>query len=119
MVTRVYMQPARLFLERLHRRRELVARPEAAVLFYVPLLLVQAHGCIWEPQRYLTALVEHLSSTPPWDYYWRRHGGADFVFFTTQDMVRGLPSLLAPRFAPCAYPRPSSATGLHRTGDTR
>ena len=76
----------RLFLERLHRRHELVARPEEAVLFYVPVMLTQMHGCLWEPQRHLDALVHYLRTTPPFDFYWNRHEGADFVFFTTQDM---------------------------------
>ena len=97
-------EASRLFLERLHRRRELVARPEEAVLFYVPLLLVQAHGCIWEPQRYLAALVEYFSTTPPWDFYWRRHRGADFVFFTTQDMVCSHAAKITTR----CDPRPSA-----------
>ena len=79
-------EASRIFLERLHRRRQLVARPEDAVLFYVPVLLTQLHGCLWEPQRYLNALVHFLRTTPPFDFYWNRHDGADFVFFTTQDM---------------------------------
>ena len=40
-------EAARLFLERLHRRREIVASPEDATLFYVPVLFTQMHGCLW------------------------------------------------------------------------
>ena len=76
----------RLFLERLHRHAHLVSRPEGAALFYVPVLFAQMHGCLWESQRYLNALVDFLRATPPFAYYWRRRGGADHVFFTTQDM---------------------------------
>ena len=118
----------RIFLERLHRHGHVVARPEHAVLFYVPVMFTQSnacatieptssghrrgamtvtkavelrttertlvscgcavHGCLWEPQRYLDALVDFLRSTPPFDFYWNRHRGADHVFFTTQDMGR-------------------------------
>ena len=40
----------RLFLERMHRRRELVPRPEQAALFYVPVLFTQMHGCLCAPE---------------------------------------------------------------------
>lgn len=29
-------------------------------------------SCRWEPQRYLDALVEFLSTTPPFAFYWKR-----------------------------------------------
>ncbi|KAL1518793.1 hypothetical protein AB1Y20_003073 [Prymnesium parvum] len=79
-------EASRLFLERLHSRGHLVARPEEAALFFVPVLFTQMHGCLWEPQSYLDALLDYLRSTPPFDYFWNRHGGADHVFFTTQDL---------------------------------
>ena len=40
-------EASRLFLEKLHDRREIVARPEEATLFYVPVLFTQMHGCLW------------------------------------------------------------------------
>ena len=52
------------------------------------MLLAQMHGPLWEPQRYLDALVDFLRVTPPFNFYWKRHRGADHVFFTTQDMGR-------------------------------
>ena len=45
-------------------------------------MLVQQGGNLWQPQQFLTAVVEHLRHAHPW---WNRTGGADHVFFTTQD----------------------------------
>ena len=82
---RVY-EAARIFLQRLHARNDIVARPEEAALYLVPIPFVQMHGCLWEPQRFLVHLIEYISRTPPFSTYWERHGGADHVFFTTQDL---------------------------------
>ncbi|KAL1521204.1 hypothetical protein AB1Y20_022755 [Prymnesium parvum] len=73
----------RRFLALLHAANATVARPDAAALFLVPLLLTQKDGNLHPPHDYLGALVAHLAAAHP---YWRRHGGADHVFFTTQDL---------------------------------
>ena len=71
----------RVFLERLHRRGDVISDPEEAALFVVPLLLTQKAGNLWPPQAYLASVVESLRLRYP---FWNRSAGSDHVFFTTQ-----------------------------------
>jgi len=48
----------------------------------VPVMLVQLGGNLWQPQKFLTAIVQYLRHRHP---FWNRTRGADHVFFTTQD----------------------------------
>ena len=56
--------------------------PSAAAIFFVPVMLVQVRGNLWEPYTFLERVVRHLQFAYPW---WNRSNGADHVFFTTQD----------------------------------
>ena len=73
----------RVFLSQLLARKDaVVSDPEAAVLFLVPVMLVQVRGNLWKPYTFLDRVVRHLRLAHPW---WNRSNGADHVFFTTQD----------------------------------
>ena len=72
-----------VFLERAHSRGHLVAEPEGAALFVVPILISQVFGNLVETQPYLEAVIRTVRTTFP---FWNRSAGADHIFFTTQDM---------------------------------
>ena len=73
----------RVFLSQLLARKDaVVSDPSAAAIFFVPVMLVQVRGNLWEPYTFLERVVRHLQFAYPW---WNRSNGADHVFFTTQD----------------------------------
>jgi hypothetical protein len=75
---------SRLFLELLHSRQDsIVADPEEATLFFVPLLPVHIGANLWDPRSLLALVARFVSRKYPW---WNRTRGADHVFFTTQDL---------------------------------
>jgi hypothetical protein len=74
----------RVFLEMLHARQDsLVADPEKAALFFVPIMLNQMKDNVWEARRFLTSVVDWLRIQRP---FWNRTNGADHIFFTGQDL---------------------------------
>ena len=74
----------RVFLEMLHQRHDaLVANPEEATLFLIPVMLTQMRDSLWEAKRFLPALQGYIQARYP---YWNRSGGSDHYFFTGQDM---------------------------------
>ena len=75
----------RVFAELLHARRDaIVADPEDAALFFVPLMPVHIGSNLWDPRHYFTWTVRYISRKYP---YWNRTNGADHFFFTTQVCV--------------------------------
>ena len=81
--TRVGMfYTSKLFLELLHSRKDsIVADPDMASLFFVPLLPVHIGTNLWDPRQLFARVVRFISRKYP---YWNRTQGADHVFFTTQ-----------------------------------
>ncbi|KAL1525144.1 hypothetical protein AB1Y20_020015 [Prymnesium parvum] len=74
----------RLFVELLHSRRDaIVSNPDEAVLFFVPVVPNHIGGNLWDPRQYLAHVVRFIASRYP---FWNRTGGADHIFFTSQDM---------------------------------
>lgn len=74
----------RVFVEMLHARGDaLVADPESAALFFIPVMLMQMRDSLWEAKRFLPAVIHHISSRYP---FWNRSNGADHYIFTGQDM---------------------------------
>ncbi|KAL1499563.1 hypothetical protein AB1Y20_011764 [Prymnesium parvum] len=74
----------RAFLQQLHARRDaIVADPEEAALFFVPVQLDLMGGNLWDPSSFLEKVVRWIAHRLP---FWNRTQGADHVFFTTQDM---------------------------------
>ena len=63
--TRGVFEASRVFLEQLHSRRHLVADPSEAQLFFVPVLLSQTHGNLWEPMAFLASVVHYLAHRFP------------------------------------------------------
>jgi len=73
-----------MFLEMLHRRQDaVVSDPNHASLFFVPMLLTQRVGNLFEGQHLLLRVVQHIRSAFP---FWNRTNGRDHFFFTTQDL---------------------------------
>lgn len=76
----------RVYLEALHANRDsLVADPEQAALFFIPVMLTQMRDSLWEARRFLPEIVHWIRANFP---FWNRTGGADHYVFTGQDMVR-------------------------------
>ena len=74
----------RVYLEVLHSRRDaLVADPEDAALFFIPVMLSQMANSLWEGREFLTATVNWIRGRYP---FWNRTGGADHYIFTGQDL---------------------------------
>jgi hypothetical protein len=71
----------RLLLEMLHSRRQVTTDADKAALFFVPVMLVQMGGNLWQPQRFLAQVVSYIQQRYP---FWNRTGGTDHVFITTQ-----------------------------------
>ena len=70
-------------LEQLLRRRDaVVADPEEAALFFVPVMVMQMAGDLWHPYKFLERIVAHVSLAYP---FWNRSAGTDHVFFLTTD----------------------------------
>lgn len=73
---------ARVFTQLLHSRRDaIVSDPEAAALFFVPILPNHIGGNLWDPRHFFSLVVRFIDTRYP---YWNRTDGADHVFFTTQ-----------------------------------
>lgn len=72
----------RVFLEMLHAKGRVTTDPDAAALFFVPVMLVQMGGNLWQPQAFLLQVVHYIQR---WHPFWNRTGGADHIFITTQD----------------------------------
>jgi len=72
-----------MFLEALLRdKASVVADPEQAALFFVPVMPMQMAGNLWHPYDFLAQTARHLASEYP---FWRRSGGRDHIFFLTTD----------------------------------
>ncbi|EOD41429.1 hypothetical protein EMIHUDRAFT_462116 [Emiliania huxleyi CCMP1516] len=82
-----------MFLEALLRdKASVVADPEQAALFFVPVMPMQMAGNLWHPYEFLAQTARHLASEYP---FWRRSGGRatspsshadrDHIFFLTTD----------------------------------
>ena len=72
-----------MYVEQLLARRDaVVSDPEAAALFFVPVMVMQMAGNLWHPYEFLKQTVHHLSHAYP---YWNRSAGTDHVFFLTTD----------------------------------
>lgn len=93
---------ASVFIELLHKKRDaIVDDPEAAVLFFVPVIPVNIGSNLWDPRRFLDLVVTYLSGRHP---YWNRTGGADHVFFTTQESPFVLHTALHPCLCIPSFP---------------
>ena len=72
-----------MFAEQLLARQDsIVSDPEAAALFFVPVMVMQMAGNLWHPYEFLKQTVTHLSHNYP---YWNRTAGTDHIFFLTTD----------------------------------
>ena len=71
-----------MFMEQLHARGHAVGDPEAAALFFVPVMVMQMAGNLWHPYEFLTQTVHRLRHAYP---YWNRSAGTDHIFFLTTD----------------------------------
>jgi hypothetical protein len=72
-----------MYLEALLARQDsVVADPEEAALFFVPVATMQMAGNLWHPYDFLASTVHRLQHEYP---YWNRSGGRDHVFFLTTD----------------------------------
>ena len=73
---------ARIFIELLHSRHDaIVADPEEAALFVVPVIPNHIGGNLWDPRKYYSLVVRYISTRYP---YWNRSSGANHVWFTSQ-----------------------------------
>lgn len=71
------------FAAQLHSRRDsIVADPEEAALFFVPVMVMQMAGNLWHPYQFLRETQRKLQHEYP---FWNRSAGADHVFFLTTD----------------------------------
>ncbi|KAL1511199.1 hypothetical protein AB1Y20_006014 [Prymnesium parvum] len=72
-----------VYLEQLLARKDaVVADPNEAALFFVPVMAMQMAGNLWHPYEFLKETVELLRHNYP---YWNRSAGTDHIFFLTTD----------------------------------
>ena len=77
-----YYANLRFVEQALAKQDAVVADPEQAALFFVPVMVMQMVSNLWHPYTYLEEVRDHLMHAYP---YWNRSQGADHVFFLTTD----------------------------------